>query len=95
MCDHFSHVRLFATPWTVDDQALSMGILQARYWSGLPCPRPGDLPHPGTEPVSPVAPAMQGDSSLLRYWGNPAHLLQFVYPPLTKCYPFNIPKESH
>ena len=22
------------------------GILQARYWSGLPCPPPGDLPNP-------------------------------------------------
>jgi len=22
------------------------------YWSGFPCPPPGDLPHPGLEPVS-------------------------------------------
>jgi len=28
------------------------GILQAKYWSGSPCPPPGDLPNPGTEPVS-------------------------------------------
>ena len=28
------------------------GILQAKYWSGLPCPPPGDLPNPRTEPVS-------------------------------------------
>ena len=25
------------------------------YWSGLPLPPPGDLPDPGTEPVSPAA----------------------------------------
>ena len=27
------------------------GVLQARYWSGLPCHPPGDLPDPGMEPV--------------------------------------------
>ena len=31
-----------------------MGILQARAWSGLPCPPPGDLPNPGIKPTSPV-----------------------------------------
>ena len=29
------------------------GITQARYWSLLSFPRPGDLPDPGTEPQSP------------------------------------------
>ena len=29
---------------------LSTGILQARYWSGLPCPPPGNLPNPGIDP---------------------------------------------
>ena len=33
------------------------GILQARYWSGLPCPPPGDLPDPGIEPASPTLQA--------------------------------------
>ena len=28
------------------------GILQQEYWSGLPCPPPGDLPDPGVEPTS-------------------------------------------
>ena len=28
------------------------GILQAKYWSGLPFPSPGDLPDPGIELVS-------------------------------------------
>ena len=27
------------------------------HWSGLPCPPPGDLPNPGTEPVSLMSPA--------------------------------------
>ena len=34
-------------------------ICQARYWSGLPFPSPGDLPNPGIEPGS---PALQADS---------------------------------
>ena len=34
---HFSHVWLFATPWTVADQApLSMGLSRQEYWSRLP-----------------------------------------------------------
>ena len=45
----------FATPWTVALQApLSMGFSRQEYWSGLPFPSPGDLPHPGIEPVSPT-----------------------------------------
>ena len=36
------------------------GILQARYWSVLPCPPPGDLSDPGIEPVSLVSPALVG-----------------------------------
>ena len=40
-----SHVRLFATPWTVAYQApQSMGFSTQEYWSGLPFPSPGDLP---------------------------------------------------
>ena len=45
----------FATPWTVACQApLSMGFSRQEYWSGLPDPPPGDLPKPGTEPLSPA-----------------------------------------
>ena len=48
-----SHVRLFATPWTIAYQAPpSMGFSRQEYWSGLPFPSPGDLPNPGIEPRS-------------------------------------------
>ena len=41
----------FATLWTVAHQApLSMGFSRKEYWSGLPCPPPGDLPDPRIEP---------------------------------------------
>ena len=58
---HFSRVRLFATPWTMAHQApLSMGLSRQEYWSGLPCPPPGDLPVPGIEPASLASPALAG-----------------------------------
>ena len=31
---------------------LSMEFSRQEYWSGLPCPPPGDLPYPGIEPAS-------------------------------------------
>ena len=41
------------TLWTVAQQApLSREFPRQEYWSGLPFPSPGDLPLPGTEPVS-------------------------------------------
>ena len=43
----------FVTPWTVAHQVpLSMGFSRQKYWSGLPCPSPGDLPDPEIEPGS-------------------------------------------
>ena len=58
-----SCVQLFLTPWTAAQWTpLSMGLSRQEYWSGLPFPSPGDLPNPGTEPRSPVSPALQADS---------------------------------
>ena len=39
---------------------LSMEFSRQEYWSGLPFPTPGDLPDPGMEPGTPVAPALAG-----------------------------------
>ena len=51
---------LCASPWTLAHQApLPMKFSRKEDWSGLPCPSPGDLPHPGIEPGS---PALQADS---------------------------------
>ena len=61
MVSHVSHVRLFASPWTVARQApLSTGFSRQDSWSGLPCPPPGDLPDPGTEPTSLMSPVLAG-----------------------------------
>ena len=57
----FSHVQLFATQWTIARQALlSVGFSRHEYWSGLPCPSPGDLPNSGTEPMSLTSPSLAG-----------------------------------
>ena len=38
-------------PWTITHQAPpSMGFSRQEYWSTLPCPSPGDLPDPGSNP---------------------------------------------
>ena len=54
--------------WTVARQApLSTGFSRQEYWSGLPCPPPGDFSNPGIEPVS---PALQVDSLPLNHQGS-------------------------
>ena len=59
MLSCFSHNLLFVTPWTVASQAsLSMGFFRQEYWSGLPCPPPGDLPDPEIKLVSLMSPAL-------------------------------------
>ena len=45
--ESLSHVRLCATPWTAARQSpLSMGFSRQEYWSGLPCPPPGESSRP-------------------------------------------------
>ena len=38
----------------------AMGFSRQEYWSGLPCPPPGDLPDPGIELESLMSPALAG-----------------------------------
>ena len=68
----FSRVQFFATLWTVTHQAPpSMGFSRQEYWSGLPFPSPGDLPHPGMEPAFLVSPALAGKFFTTVPPGNP------------------------
>ena len=56
---HFNCVQLLGTLWTIAHQApLSMGFSRQERWSGLPCPSPRDLPHPGIKPRSLMSPAL-------------------------------------
>ena len=61
MLSHFSHVWQFVISGTVAHQApLSMDFSRHEYWSGMPFPTPGDLPNPGTEPLSITSPSLAG-----------------------------------
>ena len=66
-----SRIKLFVTPWTLVLQApLSMNFFRRENWSGLPFPSAEDLPNPGTEPTSPVSPALQVYSLALSNQGS-------------------------
>ena len=57
------------TPWIVAHQApLSIEFSRQEYWSGLPCPPPGDLPDPGIESW---LPTLQADFLLSEPLGKP------------------------
>ena len=61
VCSATSVVSNSMTPCPAARQAPpSMGFSRQEYWSGLPCPAPGDLPDLGIETVSPVCPALAG-----------------------------------
>ena len=52
---------ILCDPWTIAHQLpLSMGFSRQEYWSGLPCPPPGDPPDLGVEPTSLMSPASPG-----------------------------------
>ena len=52
-----------------------MGFSRQECWSRLPCPSPGDLLHPGTEPVSSMSPALQVDCLCTEPSGKPVFCL--------------------
>ena len=57
-----SRVWIFLNPWTIARQSpLSIGISRQEYWSGYPCPPPGDLPHREIEPTSLMSVALAGE----------------------------------
>ena len=52
-------IRPFATLWPIAHQVpLSMEFSRQKYWRGLPCSPPGDLPDSGIEPVSLPSPEL-------------------------------------
>ena len=69
-----------------------MGFSRQEYWSGLSCPPPGDLPHPGIKPVSLKSHALaRGFFTTSATWretsskkspraGPQLHLALFPYP---------------
>ena len=52
---------VWVTLWPVAQQVPpSLEFPRQKYWSGLPFTLPGDIPNPGTEPVSLASPALAG-----------------------------------
>ena len=64
VCVHAESLQLCcgsATFWIAAHQApLAIGFSRQEYWSGLPCPLPGDLLDPVIEPVSLMSLALAG-----------------------------------
>ena len=66
------------SPWSVARQApRTMGFSNQEYWSGLPCPSPGDLPDPWLEPGS---PALQADTLPSEPPGKPLRASNSIWP---------------
>jgi len=61
-----------------------MGFSRQEYWSGLPCPLPGDLRNPGIKPRSPTLQADYLPSETLEKPKNTGvsilSLLQGIFP---------------
>ena len=73
--------------WPHGQAPLSMGFLKQEYWSGLPFPSPGDLPHPGIETASPAL----ADGFFINYPpGKPQKKIRGFKkkpsPPLETCF---------
>ena len=70
-----SHSVMFNSLWPHGLQPARLlcpwGFSRQEYWSGLPCPPPGDLPNPGTEPWTPTLRADSLLSELPRKSKNP------------------------
>ena len=76
----FGRVQLFVTPWTVACQAsLSTGFSKQEYWSGLPSPPLGDLPHPGIKPASLMSPALADRFFTQHHLGSPKFICVCEY----------------
>ena len=98
----FGHVRLLVTLWSVACQdPPSFRFSRQEYWSGLPCPPPGDLPDPGIEPTSLMSPALAGRFFTTRITWKIHYLSEFTQTyviesmmpsnHLTLCHPLLLP----
>ena len=62
-----------------------MGFSRQEFWSGLPCPPPGGLPNPVTEPTSLMSPALAGGFCANSATWEPLlfHIRQCIHPNAT------------
>ena len=62
--------KLLQSCLTLCQRPLSMGFSRQEYWSGVPCPSPGDLPDPGIESASLTSPVLAGWFFFFYHWSN-------------------------
>ena len=85
LLNRFICVQLFVTLWTTACQVTLSMRFSCQYWSGLPCPPPGDIPDPGIEPTSPL---LQGiltteppvNHHYIPYWHEIPSNCQYLIP---------------
>ena len=53
---------------SVEPGSYVYGVSRQEYWSGLPFLTPGDRPHSGIKPMSPVSPALAGEFFATATW---------------------------
>ena len=71
---HFSRVQLCESmDYSLPGSSVH-GILQARVLEWVVIPPPGNLPYPGTEPMSPVSPALAGRFFTTEPSGKPIYI---------------------
>ena len=73
----FSHVRLIDFLPMLLGRLRPWGFSRQEYLSGLPCPPPGDLLHPGIKPVSLISPTLAGGFfTISATWEAPSNIVQ-------------------
>ena len=78
LCPHGQQPAKLLCPWG------SSG--KKKYWSGLLCPPPGDLPNPGTEPLSFMSPALaEGFFTYQHHLGSPCVYTRCMYLCVCVC----------
>ena len=79
MLNHFSHVQLIATLWTIAHLTLlSMVFSRQAYWNELPCPPLGDLPNSWFEHMPLTSPALAGGFfTISTYWEATMYSVNF------------------
>ena len=65
-----------------------MEFSRQEYWSGLPFSSPGDLPDPGMEFESPVAPALPGMFFTTEPPGKPIYVCVHTHVSFKNIYVF-------
>ena len=75
------------------------GLSRQEYWSGLPCPSPGDHPNEGIKPASLLTPLLAGSSLPLAPPGKPSTMcLMFKIgglPKIKRTKPFLVKDCKH